>query len=110
MKFPIGKKKEFRPDREGDFGVALEPVTGAVSSRFWSNAKSIGCTGMFVGHQHKVALSLVCDGIRVTYGLKTSTYDYHHQNLLGSTRITLSENGGDFAVEYVYSALPYQQK
>ena len=99
----------FSPDRAGDFGTAKEPITGAAAGRFWNSAQSIGCTGMFVGHQHEVATSIVCDGIRVTYGLKTGTYDYHDEELLGSTKITLSENGGTFAVEYLYSELPYRR-
>ena len=41
------------------------------------------------------------------YGLKTSTYDYHDRKLLGATKITLEENGGTFAVEYLHTSLPY---
>ena len=97
----------FVPDQAGDLGMATEALSGASSSRFWRSAKDIGCTGMFVGHQHKVATSIDCEGIRVTYGLKTSTYDYHDPALLGATKITLQERGGAFAVEYLYTDLPY---
>lgn len=98
----------FSPDLKGDFGEAKEVIGGAETGRFWKIAKAIGCTGIFVGHQHKVATSIVCDGIRVTYGLKTGTYAYHDEELLGSTKITLAENGGTFEVEYIYSELPYE--
>ena len=97
----------FTPDQEGDLGMATEALVGVSSSRFWKSAKNIGCTGMFVGHQHKVATSIVCEGIRVTYGLKTSTYDYHDTELLGATKITLAEMGSEFAVEYLYTELSY---
>ena len=99
----------FIPHLEGDFGVVREVIAGANAGRFWKNARSIGCVGMFVGHQHTVAASVLCDGIRVTFGLKTGTYDYHDPDLLGSTKITLPENGDDFEVEYVHSKLPYKE-
>lgn len=98
----------FVPDREGDFGMSYEVIGGAGGGRFWKNAKSIGCTGMFVGHFHTVAASINCDGVRVTFGLKTGTYDYHAEDLLGSTKITLNGDSGKFGVEFVYSELPYR--
>ena len=104
-----GRTLPFSPDQEGDFGMAKEVISGVAGDRFWKTAKSIGCTGMFVGHQHKVATSIVCDNIRVTYGLKTGTYDYHDEDLLGATKITLSESGGEFEVEYLYSELLYKE-
>ena len=90
----------FYPDREGDLGFALESLGGY--------AKELDCIGMFVGHRHKVATSILCDGIRVTYGLKTGTYDYHDETMLGSVRITLTEDTGEMGVEYVHSELPYR--
>ena len=106
--YPSAGNLPFSPDRPGDLGMAKEMITGVSCGRLWRDAKLIGCTGMFVGHQHTVATSIECDGIRVTYGLKTGTYDYHDKELLGSTKITLAEHGGTFAVEYLYSSLPYQ--
>lgn len=97
----------FYPDHEGDGGFALESLGGYDNGPFWSYAKEIGCIGMFVGHRHKVATSINCEGIRVTYGLKTGTYDYHDQSMLGSTKITLSETAGEMGVEYVFTELPY---
>ena len=107
--YPEAIRPPFIPHLEGDFGVVREVIAGANAGRFWKNARSIGCVGMFVGHQHTVAASVLCDGIRVTFGLKTGTYDYHDPDLLGSTKITLPENGDDFEVEYVYSKLPYKE-
>ena len=98
----------FSPDREGDTGFALESLGGYDNGPFWGYAKEIGCIGMFVGHRHKVATSIVCEGIRVTYGLKTGTYDYHDPSMLGSTKITLSETEGKMAVEYVHTELNYK--
>ena len=98
----------FTPDREGDLGTSLETLGGYDNGRFWEYAKELDCIGMFVGHQHKVATSILCDGIRVTYGLKTGTYDYHSEELLGSTKIILSEESGEMTVEYVHTELPYK--
>ena len=98
----------FYPDHEGDAGFALESLGGYDNGPFWGYAKEIGCIGMFVGHRHKVATSINCEGIRVTYGLKTGTYDYHDPSMLGSTKITLSETAGEMAVEYVHTELNYK--
>ena len=98
----------FHPDHEGDAGFALESLGGYDNGPFWGYAKEIGCIGMFVGHRHKVATSINCEGIRVTYGLKTGTYDYHEPAMLGSTKITLSETAEEMAVEYVHTELNYK--
>ena len=98
----------FYPDHEGDGGFALESLGGYDNGPFWGYAKEIGCIGMFVGHRHKVATSINCEGIRVTYGLKTGTYDYHDESMLGSVRITLDEKTGAMGVEYIFSELSYQ--
>lgn len=98
----------FHPSNQGDLGLALEQYGGFSSMNFWSILKNIGCTGIFVGHQHKIATSILYDGIRITYGMKTGTYDYHDPQLLGSVRITLSSD--DFSVTYQRSRLQYPHK
>ncbi len=103
--FAYGK---FSPDREGDLGIAYEDIGGfGDSEKFWNTAKEIGCVGMFLGHQHTVATSIVYDGIRLTYGMKTGTYDYFQKNLLGTTQITIKEADNSFNVEYIHSELDY---
>ncbi|MBE6598826.1 MAG: hypothetical protein E7638_05240 [Ruminococcaceae bacterium] len=97
----------FAPDREGDLGFATEPIVGGFyAPDFFAAAKEIGCVGMFMGHQHKVSTSILYDGIRITYGLKTGTYDYHETDMLGTTKITIGEDNS-FAVEYLESELEY---
>ena len=51
--------------------------------------------------------SIVYDGIRLTYGMKTGTYDYFHQDMLGSTLITLCDQDTSPIVEYLHSRLEY---
>lgn len=99
----------FMPSKNGDFGFAYETISGASCGRFWECAKEIGCEGIFVGHLHKIAASFNCEGIRLVFGLKAGTYDYHATKLLGPTLITLPEDGTSFGVEFVYSQLPYGQ-
>ena len=98
----------FVPTLEGDLGMSREVYGGASSTRFWKTAQDMGCVGMFVGHQHEIATSIMCDGIRVTYGLKTSTYDYHAEDMLGSTKITIFQDSNEFAVTYLPTELTYQ--
>lgn len=98
----------FYPEREYDFGMATEPLGGFESGgQFWAVAKEANCVGMFMGHQHNVATSTEYDGIRLTYGLKTGTADYHDPNILGTTKITISEADNTFSVEYIMSEIPY---
>ncbi len=97
----------FRPDMEGDTGKSSEKYGGFSGEGFWSLCKEIGCKGMFVGHQHKIATSIICDGIRVTYGLKTGTYDYHSSSMLGSVAVSIDEDTNEFTVEYLPTELEY---
>jgi len=105
--------RPFVPDRAGDFGTAYKQSKGFRNERvrnerkFWNTAKEIGCTDIFVGHQHLNATSIVYDGIRLTYGLKTGTYDTFHPDMLGSTLITLRDAGLSPIVEHQYTCLPY---
>lgn len=101
-------EKRFVPDRVGDFGISYEKATGfGDGGKFWNTAKEIGCTNIFAGHQHRIATSIVYDGIRLTYGMKTGTYDYFHQDMLGSTLITLCDQDTSPIVEYLHSRLEY---
>jgi hypothetical protein len=94
-------------DNGEDFGIYKENHGGFSNPAFYYTAQEVGCTGMFVGHQHKVATSAVIDGIRLTYGLKTGTYDYHDGEMLGATKITINQNDNSFKVEYLFSELKY---
>ena len=94
-------------DDGASFGIYKEAMGGFdLGNYFFLSAKLINCKGMFVGHQHKVATSFLYGGIRITYGLKTGTYDYHDREMLGSTLVTLN-SGENFSVEYIFSKLKY---
>lgn len=108
-KYPDSYNKyPFYPTLDGDSGVSKEEYMVKTFEGFYDTAKEIGCTGMFVGHQHKLATSIVHDGIRVTYGLKTGTYDYHSPDMLGSVAATLNTETKDFTVEYLFTEIDYE--
>ena len=91
-----------------NFGICEGSLDGFDSESFYQAAKEINCKGMFFGHKHTIATSIMYQGIRLTYGLKTGTYDSHKDNMLGSTLITL-KGSGDFGVEYIFSDIEYQR-
>lgn len=98
----------FRADGEGDFGTAAEKLGGIdTEGRLMRAAEEVNCTGIFAGHQHKVSLSMMYHGIRLTYGLKTGTGDYHAPDMLGTTKITIREKDNSFDVEHIYTKIPY---
>lgn len=98
----------FRADMQGDAGSAYEEYVGFNDNgMFFSTAASIGVGGIFVGHQHNIATSICYNGMRITYGLKTGTGDYHRSDLLGTTLITLDADSADFSVEYLHTGLKY---
>lgn len=95
--FEIGKTVEAK---DGDFGSKGEMLCGFRREGIMDVFKKAGFDGFFVGHCHKNDLSVMCDGIRVTYGLKTGTHDYHDK--VGSTQIAVSPDGKTFSVKHLY--------
>lgn len=89
-------------DKSADFGSKDENFGSFVCDGFWDILTQNGFDGVFVGHAHKCNFSIVYQGIRVTFGLKTSTFDYHSSDMLGGTLITIENSDGDFYVEHVY--------
>jgi len=91
---------------EGDFGNIFEITrrTGHVDRNmiFYNVAKDVGTLGMFFGHDHVNSASIVYDGIRITYGLKTGTYSYYRNDSLGGTLITINNSDNTFDVKHVF--------
>lgn len=95
-------------DRGTDFGTTLSSFSGFSNANFWWAAKSTNCKGMFMGHCHLTSISVMTtDGIRLTFGLKTGTYDSHNRDMLGTTLMTLKESGA--SVKHCYTELPYYE-
>lgn len=95
----------FSPNTETDFGTATELPVGGGSTGLKEVVETMNAKGMFFAHQHQVALSIMNDGIRYTWGLKTGVNSYNDRNLLGSTLITVDEQTNDFTVTYLFSNL-----
>jgi len=88
------------PAKDGDFGTKGEGFSYCEQEGLWDVLNSNNFDGLFVGHDHADTLSVLCDKIRITFGLKTSMYDYY--TALGSTLITLKNDGSSFKVEHIY--------
>ena len=73
-------------DKSGsDFGVILFPIDNwDKDDTVWQGFKSLGVDSVFVGHDHEVSASVVYEGIRCQFGLKSTTYD---------SNIYIDENG-----------------
>lgn len=94
--YEIGKDV---PVRNGDFGTKNE-VVGALNLFIHEDLKAMKIDGYFSGHVHRVNTSVLYDGIRYTFGLKTGRLVHNETDPVGGTLITL--NGSAFKVEHLY--------
>ena len=90
-------------DTSSTFGF-LSGGNAATYSRFiYKHLQVANTDGVFVGHQHSMALSAMYQGIRFTFGLKTGRYAGYYnaggQEKTGGTLITLQ--GKQFGVKHV---------
>lgn len=83
-----------------DFGAKYENFGMIAAPGFWELLKKHTFDGVFVGHCHINSLSILYDGIRLTYGLKSSRFDYHREDMLGGTLIAVADGGESFTVEH----------
>lgn len=87
--------------QNGDFGTKGEAFKGIHSEYgLWEILKKYSFEGVFCGHSHKNSVSILYDGIRLTFGLKTGTFDRYLESELGGTKITVNKDL--FEVEHVY--------
>ncbi len=84
-------------------GVCHEVVSCAPGNNgFFTLAKNLGSTKDFVcGHEHINNFSILYDGIRLTYALKTGKGCYYEEALNGGTKITINSDG-ETKLEHVY--------
>ena len=87
--------------QNGDFGTKGEAFKGIHSEYgLWNILKKYNFEGVFCGHSHKNSVSILYDGIRLTFGLKAGTFDRYLESELGGTKIIVSTDL--FEVEHVY--------
>lgn len=111
-----GRHDFYAADGAGDFKKIVVPENpyGDIGSmnkdagsyidleyEFHGLLKKYGCEGWFFGHDHENNASVTFEGVRYTYGLKSSEYDSFISSVLGGTRITLGESGLKVCHEFV---------
>lgn len=105
-----------------DFGYAAWGVEQwDVDGSIFRGMKALGCDSIFVGHEHRINVSLVYEGVRLQYGQKSSEYDsYMRVNtatgeivadypnndgylpIIGGTVIPLSAETGRLKQPFIY--------
>ena len=86
-----------------DFGMKYDPLYGEFSMPgLWDTLKDQNFDGVFCGHQHLNTVSMLYDGIRLSFGLKTGKHAYHREDMLGATLITVAEGGESFQIQHIY--------
>lgn len=90
-------------DPEMGFGEKREEVCcPSVNSGFFQVIKDLGSTkNVIVGHDHVNSYSVLYEGVRLTYGLKTGNRCYADDDLNGGTLLTITDNGVKTEHKYV---------
>ncbi len=98
------------PAQNGDFGCKGEHFKGIHGvDGLWEILKTNNFDGLFCGHSHLNNVSIFYDGIRLTFGLKSSTHDRYAADQLGGTLATVNGETGTFTVGHVYVTPPRQE-
>lgn len=86
------------------FGEQNEKVFSApVSSGLFEIIKEqASTTHIFNGHDHINNLSVIYEGIQMTYGLKSGPSSYYKKHLQGGTLITIKKDSYEVEVEHIY--------
>ena len=84
--YTIGVDNVAQPGDSGYKGDAMNPYP---DSELLPILKEIGTDGVYLGHVHLISTSVMYEGIRWTFGLKTGTYDASPE-ILGGTLITVN--------------------
>lgn len=101
FKYTLGAEENDFETKDGDFGAKGEKVSSWSQNGFWEVLKSANIDSVFAGHCHQNNYSVMYEGIRLTFGLKTGYYDYHTKEQTGGTLIRVEENA-TFMVEHLY--------
>ncbi len=86
----------YKPEyAEDDFGVNHEGICSPEKSNgFFDLCKELGSTkNMVCGHDHVNCSSILYEGIRLSYGVKTGAGCYWEPEMSGGTTITIGDNG-----------------
>lgn len=89
------EKNEFVPEyADTSFGFNGEGVySSPVNNGFFDVCKQYGTTDIVAGHDHTNNSSILYNGIRLTYGMKTGAGCYWDENMNGGTVLTMNSDG-----------------
>ena len=71
---------KFDGTKNGDFGIIGCAPTEAIDKdkKVWNMIQSLGIDSVFVGHEHCNNFSIVYEGVRLQYGMKSTGYDSYN--------------------------------
>ena len=77
---PINLDGNPKAQEAGDFGYIGREAKGPWDSEriVWDSIQEYGVDSVFVGHEHCNSASIEYEGVRLTYGQKSSTYDRYN--------------------------------
>ena len=70
----IDKIKDKDPRDFGFIGATMKTPWDS-NYEVWNSLKTLGVDSIFVGHEHANSASIIYDGVRLQYGMKSSSYD-----------------------------------
>ncbi len=84
----------FREGFEASGGIQEDINSPPVNTGFFDLCKRLGSTkNMVCGHDHVNDFSILYEGIRLTYGVKTGYCAYYDSDFMGATTITVNSSG-----------------
>lgn len=97
---------------EGDFGSQLVelggyPVSDTHDMNYIELLHRFHVDSVFMGQFHEVNTSILYEGIRWTFGTKSSQYAICGDKLLGGTQITFNQS--ELHVEHLYADVEYEE-
>ena len=87
-----------------EFGGLEVPTTNGMT--FTELLLTFHVDSVFMGHCHHMNTSVMYEGIRWTFGLKSSEYEQYEEKLLGGTLITFNQE--ELNVEHLYYDREYE--
>ena len=95
------------PQQDGNLGENREKVCcPPVNSGMFERARALGSTKAFlVGHDHKNNSVVSYQGIKLAYGYKVTPNNYHDDDMLGYSLITLSSDCQNLTFEQIPSEI-----
>ena len=89
---------------EGDFGENHEWICSPEANNgFFALCKELGSTkNMIAGHDHVNSMSIMYEGIRLSYGIKCGSGCYWEKTMSGGTLMSINEKGENFNIHHEY--------